>query len=139
MKRFRILTILATIMLLAAVSYVYAEVPELMNYQGRLANNLGQPLDTTVSMTFTVYDDSTGGTAIWTETHPTVVVTEGGFNILLGEYSAVPGTEFVDPDRWLGIAVGGDPEIEPRTRLVSVPYAFRAGSVEGFTPGPKEI
>ncbi|PWB68509.1 hypothetical protein C3F09_11525 [candidate division GN15 bacterium] len=28
--------------------------------------------------------------------------------------------------RWLGITVGADPEISPRTRLVSVPYAYNA-------------
>lgn len=139
MKHNNLLTIVVTLGLLAMSSLAVAGVPQLMNYQGHLTDASGSLVDTTVSMTFTVYDDSTGGSPIWTETHSTVVVTEGGFNVLLGKYTAAPDTVYQDPIRWLGIVVGSDPEIEPRTRLVSVPYAFRAGSVEGFTPGPNNI
>ena len=42
-----------------------AEVPGLMNYQGTLTDEDGAALGTTVSMTFTIYTDSTGGSLIW--------------------------------------------------------------------------
>jgi len=139
MPRFTSLLVLLMIAMLA-MSLWAAHVPELMNYQGILTNSIGAALDTTVSITFTIYDDSTGGIPIWVETHPSVVVTDGLFNVRLGEFSAAgPDTIFHDPERWLGIVVGSDPPIEPRTRLVAAPYAFHAAFVDGFHSGPKNI
>ena len=45
--------------LLGAVS-VNAEVPHLINYQGRLTNDAGPPFDTVIEMTFKIYGDTTG-------------------------------------------------------------------------------
>jgi hypothetical protein len=103
-----------------------AEVPQMINYQGRLTGDTGNPLDTTVSMAFTIYDDSTGGSTLWSETHSTVTVTGGLFNVILGSISPIGADIFTDPDRYLGITVGGDSEIVPRTRLISVGYACYA-------------
>jgi hypothetical protein len=103
-----------------------ADVPGEMNYQGTLTDFYGVALDTTVSMAFTIYDDSTGGSSIWTETQPSVVVVRSIFNVLLGSVNAIPDTVFDDPERWLGVQVGGDAEMTPRQKLVTVPYAFRA-------------
>jgi hypothetical protein len=55
-----------SVMLLS--SAVLAEVPGLVNYQGTLTDDEGVALDTTVSMTFSIYTDSVGGTQVWTET-----------------------------------------------------------------------
>ncbi|MBL0061281.1 MAG: hypothetical protein IPP40_07300 [bacterium] len=38
----------------------FAAVPQLINYQGSLTTSTGTPLDTTVSMTFHLYDGSGG-------------------------------------------------------------------------------
>ena len=107
-----------------------ADVPQLINYQGVLTDGGGNPLDAIVSMTFTIYDAQSGGTALWTETHGSVTVVGGLFTVLLGSVTPVPSTIFDDPDRWLGLAVGGDPEME-RERMASVPYAFKYGSGDG--------
>jgi hypothetical protein len=101
-----------------------AEVPGLMNYQGTLTDGDGVALDTTVSMTFSIYSDSTGGATLWTETQPAVAVRSGLFNVLLGRVNSLPDTVFNDPERWLGVQVGGDPELSPRQRIASVGYAF---------------
>ena len=77
MKRSFTFTLAGLIMLGMIVSVASAGVPQLMNYQGRLTDNGGNPLDTTVSVTFTIYDDSTGGNPKWTELHPAVTVTDG--------------------------------------------------------------
>ena len=105
-----------------------AEVPGLMNYQGTLTDGAGLALDTTVAMTFSIYDDSTAGTQLWTETQGSVEVTAGVFNVLLGSVTAIVDTVFNGPDRWLGMQVGGDAELIPRQRMASVGYAFVAGS-----------
>jgi len=55
-----------------------------------------------------------------------VTVTNGLFNVILGSISSIPSSIFDDTVRYLGIAVGTDLELSPRTRLTSVGYAYRA-------------
>jgi hypothetical protein len=118
-----------------------AGTPSRMNYQGRLTNPTGTPLTGAYSIVFTIYDDtvaSSPGNIMWRETHPSVSVAEGLFNVILGAGTpAVPLTDsvFSSPNRWLGIRVGADPEISPRTRLTSVPYSFRVGTVDSASGG----
>jgi hypothetical protein len=101
-----------------------------MNYQGTLTDAYGVALDTTVSMTFTIYDDSTGGSTKWTETQPAVEVSSGIFNVLLGSVNSIPDTVFKNPERWLGVQVSGDAEMTPRQRIAAVGYSFRAAEAD---------
>jgi hypothetical protein len=121
--------------LLATTSIATAGVPKLMHYQGHLTDDSGSPLDTVINMTFTIYDDSAGGTVWWTETQPGVVVSNGLFNVLLGSVNIIVDTVFKDDFRWLGIQIAADPEIVPRTRLVTVPWAYRVSTLDGATGG----
>ncbi len=109
----------------------HAVVPGLMSYQGTLTDAGGVVVDTTVAMTFTIYYDSTGGASLWTETQPAVVVESGIFNVLLGSVNPLSEGLFGGtPSRWLGIQVGGDPELVPRQRIVTVAHAFHAAVAE---------
>jgi len=99
--------------------------PQLVNYQGKLTDADGDPLTGTYDMAFAIYDVASGGSALWNETQTDVVVTEGIFNVILGSVTPVSGLP-EGPDCYLGITVETDPEISPRTRLVSVPYATMA-------------
>jgi len=124
-------TVTWTLVLMLIAIFASAEVPEIVNYQGRLTDATGNPLDTTVSITYTIYDDSTGGSSVWTETHSSVVILDGLFNVVLGSAgTSIPDTVFNDPDRFMGIQVGGDPELSPRTRVVSVGYAMQANKAD---------
>lgn len=129
-----LLAVLAIIIIVLISTAGHADAPRMINYQGHLADFLGEPLDTTVSITFTIYDDSISGNSKWTETNPTVTVTEGLFNVLLGSLNPIIDTVFADPDRWLEITVGGE-IISPRTRLTSVPYSSRVSTIDGSTGG----
>jgi len=117
----------------ALAASAMAEVPQLINYQGRLTNPDGDPVpNAPYSIVFTIYDNAS--TAIWQETHASVATSDGLFNVLLGAgdhsgYGDLDESIFSDSVRWLGIKVGEDPEITPRTRLVSVPYAHQATRV----------
>jgi hypothetical protein len=135
MKNIILLTVCVTVILLALTSVATAEVPTLMQYQGFLTDEEGEPLDDTLSMTFKIYDHPTAGVVIWTETQTDVIVTNGLFNVLLGSVNPIVDAVFAETERWLGITVAPDPEIVPRTRLVAVPYAFRAATVDGATGG----
>lgn len=53
-----------------------------VNYQGRLADNAGVPLDGTYGMSFALYDAATEGALIWgPEPHTAVPVSEGLFSV----------------------------------------------------------
>ena len=119
----RMAAIVIVLSLVLLSTTALAEVPGLMNYQGTLTDGDGVALDTTVSMTFSIYTDSVGGSQVWTETQLAVAVGSGLFNVLLGSVNRIPDTVFKDPERWLGVQVGGDPELTPRQRIASVGYA----------------
>ena len=109
-------------------------IPQLINYQGTLTDTAGNPVpDGQYGVVFNIYDVSTGGTPLWTETwnNTTVPVSaiKGNFNAMLGTHTSIPLTFFNEhPVTYLGIKVGNDSEMLPRQRISSVAYAFTAGS-----------
>jgi hypothetical protein len=115
---------------------VVAAVPSFVNFSGQLANASGAPLHGTFSVEFKIYTSSTPFLpAIWSEIQLVTTDAQGRFHVLLGSDSPLTDAEFTGAGRWLGITVESDPEISPRTRLVSVPYAFRLSTVDGATGG----
>ena len=57
MKNMVTLVVTLTVAVLALAPLATAEVPQMINYQGQLNDSSGNPLDTTVSIMFTIYDD----------------------------------------------------------------------------------
>ncbi|KPL21263.1 MAG: hypothetical protein AMS23_09570, partial [Bacteroides sp. SM1_62] len=98
----------------------------MMNYQGKLTTPAGALVDTTVGMTFTIYDDSTSGNVLWADTLDSVAVEKGIFSVLLGSGNPIPDSVFPGDVRYLGVKVGTDPEMTPRKEIVSVAYAYKA-------------
>lgn len=104
-------------------------VPNIISYQGKLNNQNGQPLTGAYSITFTIYDAATGGTALWVETWTgphSVNVKDGLFNVELGAIQPLSPTIFDRDDLFLGIKVVADSEMLPRQRFTSGVYAYRA-------------
>ena len=102
-------------------------------YQGRLADSSGNPLTSTLNMSFRLYNAATGGAALWTEqwTGPNgVKVSDGLFNVMLGSLTPIPQNVITgNSNLFLGITVGTDDEMAPRVQLGSVPFAVQALSV----------
>ena len=130
------LIILPALILLISTFSINAEVPQLINYQGRLADTGDNPVeDAEYLLTFTIYDGSES--IIWREIHTNVNTNNGLFNVLLGAgdhtgYGPLTGSHFSGAERWLGIKVDEDLEIVPRTRLTSVPKSLFLKNVAGF-------
>jgi len=101
-----------------------AAVPPLINYQGRLTNGVGVPLDTTVALIFQIYADSNGVTSLWDETHPSVVIAAGLFQVQLGSVSPIAQNVFTGEKRWLGVRLSGGPATA-LIPIVSTAYAYR--------------
>ncbi len=102
-------------------------------YQGRLADSGGNPLTTTVNMTFRLYNAATGGTPLWSENWTGsngVQVSDGLFNVMLGSLTVIPQSVIAgNPTLFLGITAGTDDEMAPRVQLGSVPFAVQALTV----------
>ena len=124
---FKILALIAVFFIHLAVS---AQVPQLINYQARLTDvATGLPVDDgEYAITFSFYETSTGGSALWTESQ-SVQSTNGIYSVLLGSINPLDVSLFSGATRYLGITVGSDPEMMPRKQMVSVPYAFSAEAV----------
>jgi len=114
--------LLATMLSVAFTSLVFA-VPNTINYQGYLTDSSGVPIDATESITFTIYDAVSAGTALWTETE-SVTIANGTFTNQLGDTLAFPVDLFNGQDLFVGITVGTDAEMSPRKPVTSAPYAF---------------
>ncbi|MBI3317276.1 MAG: LamG domain-containing protein [Candidatus Omnitrophica bacterium] len=102
----------------------HAAIPQFMTYQGILKDSSGNYLTGTYSILFNLYDVSSGGTALWTETQSSVSVNSGRFSVQLGSVTTLNLNYAAD--YWLGVKVGSDSEMTPRVRLTSAGYAYRA-------------
>jgi|GEM_PF-5431824 len=133
MKRFRIPFVLGVFLILCSTAF--ATVPNVMNFQGILRDSSGNPAaDSSYSLTFSIYDALTGGTLIWQETQ-SVSITDGLFNVLLGTLTPIDEAVIDGNARYITVAIGGSPEMTPRTQLVSVPHSLRVATVDGATGG----
>jgi len=109
-----------------------AKVPQVINYQGKVTDPSGDPIaDGTYGMGFSMYDDSTGGNMLWSESHPSVQVTGGLFNVLLGSDFPITPEILNESDIFLNIKVDVE-NIAPRTRIVASPYAIRAHTADSL-------
>jgi hypothetical protein len=136
MRGAKALTCLVVLLVLLTAMTVLADVPAMINYQGRLTDSGGAPLTGAFPMTFSIYDEATGGVALWTETHTSVNAVDGLFSVILGSSgSPLPDSVFAAAERYLGVTIGTDSELSPRTRLVASCYAHRVSSIDGAEAG----
>jgi hypothetical protein len=100
-------------------------IPQMLSYQGKLTDTLGQPVPNgNHQLTFRLYTQPTGGSAIWTEAQ-TIPVVGGLFSALLGAVtpiSSVPGGGAL----YLSLQVAINPELTPRLRIASSAYSYKA-------------
>jgi len=112
-----------------------------VNYQGRLANPDGTPVeDDRYGISFALYDAQEDGNLVWgPEDHPAVPVTDGLFSVGLGSRTSggIPPTTW-NGDRYLEITVAGE-TLEPRELIRSVPIAGMALTVPDGAIGSGQI
>jgi hypothetical protein len=120
----------AMIIVIASATMINAQV--LINYQGRLTGLDGEPVaNDNYTITFSLWDDSTGGSQLWTETHASVYTNSGMFTVVLGSDSTLNEAVFENDPIFLRIMIAPDNYISPRTRLTSVPSAAYAKKIVG--------
>ena len=109
------------------------DVPQLLNYQGKLTDAGGQPIDGSVTVGFGFYDAESDGNLLYAE-EQTVTGAQGIFHVLIGsgsnrqgDFAAICASESV----WLGIVVdpqAPEPQVmEPRQRIGCLRAQGRGG------------
>ncbi|MCW5550962.1 MAG: tail fiber protein [Verrucomicrobiae bacterium] len=128
-------TLLATALMTLPVATAQT-VPPLMNYQGRLTDEAGNPLaNGQYVLRFNLFDQAVGGESVWQE-EQTVSLLGGSFNVVLGTVNPALATVFMNANRFLQLTVLQNPAgsnvnqtILPRQQLLSSPYSFMASSL----------
>jgi C-terminal domain of apextrin len=105
-----------------------AAIPSTFNYQGLLRNPDGSLTTGSYTITARIYDVAASGSALYTETFPSVTVRDGLFNMVLGDNPQGQNltSEFAEMPRYIGIQLDDAAELIPRQRLHGVPWALYA-------------
>ena len=119
----RIVFILALIILIS-VNIFSQTIPKQISYQGVLKDASGNILTGIFTITFKIYNDPSGGSALWTETQ-NITISNGLFSAQLGSTNPITTVPF-NRIQFLGIMVGSGSELMPRTLLSPSPYSFMA-------------
>jgi trimeric autotransporter adhesin len=107
-------------------------VPRLIRFAGTVHDLDGKPLSGIVGITFSLYAEQAGGAALWMETQNVQADSSGHYSVLLGSTKpdGLPAELFASEQaRWIGVQIEQQAE-QPRTLLVSAPYALKAGDSE---------
>ncbi|MBP7653605.1 hypothetical protein KA977_09295, partial [Candidatus Dependentiae bacterium] len=95
-----------------------------ISYQGKLLDSSQRRVNAAASIIFSLYTSETGGTAIWTETHNSVNISNGLFTVELGSVNQI-NLKF-DNLYYIGININNSGELIPRTKFQATPYSFRS-------------
>ncbi|XXT22880.1 collagen-like protein [Sorangium sp. So ce429] len=130
--------VLAVCVLLAAsvgvVRGAAAAVPTQITHQGRLFSANGDPVNDALPVTFAIYAAEGDEEPVWSESIA-ISFEDGYFSTVLELDEEQAAKVFNGSVRYLGITVGDDPEMEPRSPIGSVPYALVANNAVGeITP-----
>jgi hypothetical protein len=101
---------------LAFVASAFADVPALINYQGRLVDGVGNPVTGSKAFKIDIYDSQTEGTLIYQETLPDITLDEdGAYSFQFG--AGVSRTETSEI-----VATGDGETMLFQTRLEQTPF-----------------
>lgn len=109
-------------------------VPRLVSFAGTLKDSSGKPLTGPLSITFSLFAEQEGGTALWSETQMIEADAQGHYSVFLGATNpqGLPLDIFATgAARWLAIEPGVPAAADlPRVLLVGVPYALKAADAD---------
>jgi len=135
--RFTLIFTLVLSLLLTSLAFA---IPRKMNYQGKVTDAAGTPLDGTYDMKFRIYNGSDDGNLLWGgpdgEEH-SVLVTDGVFAVSLGAVMPLFEGVFTSTSQYLDVEIYNPVSstwetLSPRQRLTSTAYAFRAADAESL-------
>ena len=155
LNKVSVIAVASGIVFLAAV--VEAQVPGIINYQGRVVDN-GTNFTGTGQFEFGLINGTSGTTNYWANDGTAagqpglavpLPVTNGLYSVLLGDTTvsnmtvAIPATLFTNTDVrlrvWFNDGVSGFQQLSPDQRLAAVGYAMMAASVPAGAIGSAQL
>jgi microcystin-dependent protein len=128
MPRARVLVYCA----IAATTHIYqpalGQIPSIINYQGRIVQGTNLPTET-IGLSIQLYDAPIGGTLLYEDSN-SVTVVDGLYSTMIGDDTIFGSlnSALTNNAVHIQLVVNGI-VLEPRERLVSVPYALTAVGV----------
>ncbi len=133
----------------AALSFgapsVQAQVPRLISYQGLMVDSKsGAHVGGQHIVEVKYYDASSAGTLLLDEMHPSILFTDGVFNLFLGSPgSGFPAGMTFNQPYWMEVTLdpgaGAGEQIFPRQEMLSAPYALNSERVGGIAVSPLPV
>jgi hypothetical protein len=117
---------------IAAQSQPTHEIPRVLSYSTAFKTSIGEPRTGSATVHLRIYGDQTAGEPLWSEDHDVVLGPGGSVSLLIGSRTTdgLPLAIFADGlARWLAVQINDEPE-EPRTIIISVPYALKAANAD---------
>ena len=111
-----------------------AQVPQLINYQGRLLDGTNL-VSGSVGLSLRLYNAPSGGSILYEDSN-SVTVADGLYSTLIGDQtnSGDFASALTNAQLWIEVAVNGT-ALSPRERLASAAYAVRSERADFFA-GP---
>ncbi len=134
--------VLAVALVLSASSLAQS-VPDRVTFTARLQDN-GVPVTGVQAVQFSLFDVTTGGVSLWSETQAVTFASDGVCFVALGAVSPLNSTVLDGRRLFLEVTVGST-TFTPRLAVVSVPYAIRAhtayeaGRLGALQPGDVQL
>jgi hypothetical protein len=125
MKRIRVSCIILWAFASFSASSLFGAIPQSINYQGRLTDIAGMPVNDTVDLVCYICADSLCSRPLWMETHTGVILVDGLFDVRLGSITPIPIDAFDGSARWLSVVKDGV-ATSRALRMLSSPYAFKS-------------
>ena len=119
----------------------------IINFQGFLTDSNGTPIVSSINMRYRLYNAASGGDVLYdTSTCSVEPDNDGIVNVLIGTNSPtggacwdgneIPAEVFsMNPNVYLGVTVGTDPEMTDRQQIANVGYAINAELLQGYPLG----
>ncbi len=121
----RLLRPLIAVTLLASTLALAQAVPTQVSFTGRVVDS-GAPVNGSRDFVFKLFPTVMLGTEVWSETRNAIPVVDGAVNVALGASTPLTDAIFDGQTLYLEVTIGTT-VLTPRTPVVSVPYALRAG------------
>jgi len=124
------ITTLLFVGIIVFCSFQAFPAPGLINYQGRLTDDTGNPITISVGVTFTFWDSNINGNQLGDGFSDVDIVfpdSNGIYSTMIGDDpgNLIPASIFSGDNVWLNVNIGGE-DLTPRKQMTSVGYALQA-------------
>ena len=135
-KRNAVLIALSILIAFVLQAPAYSDVPLLINYQGKLTDSSGKPLNGSYTASFYLYQGANDGESVWQDESRTIEVENGVFSVQLGAESPLNVDVSDYPALYLQVEIYNTDSAEwevfsPRQPLTTVVYAFNSEQLSG--------